>query len=124
MKWYSEDDIDGLTTNGVFVMKPLGGFTPSGKPSVWREISVGGNVFSLRESRPMPHKSHQVSSIIFAICVGVSVQLTCFFHALCYCFNVTDFWSNKENLAITEIVCQVVKVLDKGVLGSNQCVRC
>ena len=60
VKWYSEEDIDGLTTNGVFVMKPINGFTPSGKPGVWREISVGGNVFSLRESRPMPHKSHQV----------------------------------------------------------------
>ncbi|XP_025105862.1 protein pellino-like [Pomacea canaliculata] len=60
VKWYSEDDIDGLTTNGVFVMKPVGGFTPSAKPGVWREISVGGNVFSLRESRPLPNKIHQI----------------------------------------------------------------
>lgn len=62
VKWYSEDDIDGLTTNGVFVMKPVGGFTPSAKPGVWREISVGGNVFSLRESRPLPNKIHQVTT--------------------------------------------------------------
>ncbi|KAK6181044.1 hypothetical protein SNE40_008984 [Patella caerulea] len=60
VKWYSGDEIDGLTTNGVFIMKPQGGFAASAQPGVWREVSVGGGVFPLRESRPSPLKSCQV----------------------------------------------------------------
>lgn len=60
VKWYSDDNVDGLTTNGVFIMQPQGGFTPAGKPGPWREVSVGGGLFSLRDSRPSPLKSHQV----------------------------------------------------------------
>ena len=60
MKWCSEDNVDGLTTNGVFLMQPQGGFTPTGKPGSWREVSVGGGLFSLRDSRPDPNKNSQV----------------------------------------------------------------
>ncbi|XP_046355931.1 protein pellino-like [Haliotis cracherodii] len=60
VKWYAGEEIDGLTTNGVFIMQPTGGFTPSAKPGVWREVSVGGGVFPLRESRPSPLKSCQI----------------------------------------------------------------
>ena len=60
MKWYSGEEIDGLTTNGVFIMQPQGGFDQSAKAGVWREVSVGGTVYALRESRSTPHKSSQV----------------------------------------------------------------
>lgn len=43
--------MDGLTTNGVLVMHPKGGFTEESKPGVWREISVCGDVYTLRETR-------------------------------------------------------------------------
>ena len=60
VKWYSGEEIDGLTTNGVFIMQPQGGFNESAKAGVWREVSVGGTVYALRESRSTPHKSSQV----------------------------------------------------------------
>uniref|UniRef100_A0A803T115 Pellino FHA domain-containing protein n=1 Tax=Anolis carolinensis TaxID=28377 RepID=A0A803T115_ANOCA len=43
--------MDGLTTNGVLVMHPNGGFSEDSTPGVWREISVCGNVYALRDSR-------------------------------------------------------------------------
>lgn len=43
--------MDGLTTNGVLVMHPRGGFTEESRPGVWREISVCGDVYTLRETR-------------------------------------------------------------------------
>ncbi|KAJ0066979.1 hypothetical protein NL108_006185, partial [Boleophthalmus pectinirostris] len=51
-KWKTPDgQMDGLTTNGVLVMHPRNGFSQDSKPGVWREISVCGNVFTLRETR-------------------------------------------------------------------------
>ncbi|XP_054845835.1 E3 ubiquitin-protein ligase pellino homolog 3 isoform X2 [Eublepharis macularius] len=51
-KWRTPDGLmDGLTTNGVLVMHPNGGFSEDSTPGVWREISVCGNVYALRDSR-------------------------------------------------------------------------
>lgn len=51
-KWKNPDGhMDGLTTNGVLVMHPRGGFTEESRPGVWREISVCGDVYTLRETR-------------------------------------------------------------------------
>lgn len=51
-KWRTSDGLmDGLTTNGVLVMHPAGEFVSEPAPGVWREISVCGNVFALRETR-------------------------------------------------------------------------
>ncbi|XP_078452714.1 E3 ubiquitin-protein ligase pellino homolog 2-like isoform X3 [Lampetra planeri] len=51
-KWKNPDGhMDGLTTNGILVMHPRGGFTDESRPGVWREISVCGNVYTLRETR-------------------------------------------------------------------------
>ncbi len=54
--------MDGLTTNGVLVMHPRLGFTEDSKPGVWREISVCGNVFTLRETRSAQQRGKMVSS--------------------------------------------------------------
>lgn len=53
--------MDGLTTNGVLVMHPKGGFTEESKPGVWREISVCGDVYTLRETRSAQHRGKLVS---------------------------------------------------------------
>lgn len=63
VKWYVGEEIDGLTTNGVFIMKPQEGFYPPGKPGVWREVSVGGAIYPLRESRSAPLKTNQVQRL-------------------------------------------------------------
>lgn len=54
--------MDGLTTNGVLVMHPKGGFTEESKPGVWREISVCGDVYTLRETRSAQTPGKLVSS--------------------------------------------------------------
>lgn len=55
-------EIDGLTTNGVLIMHPKGQFCGgNAKCGLWRECSVGGDVFSLRESRSAQQKGQPVS---------------------------------------------------------------
>lgn len=64
-KWKTSDgQMDGLTTNGVLVMHPRNGFTEDSKPGIWREISVCGNVFSLRETRSAQQRGKMVSTDI------------------------------------------------------------
>lgn len=61
-KWKNPDgQMDGLTTNGVLVMHPRGGFTEESKPGVWREISVCGDVYTLRETRSAQTRGKLVS---------------------------------------------------------------
>ncbi|XP_033635988.1 E3 ubiquitin-protein ligase pellino homolog 2-like [Asterias rubens] len=55
-KWKTEFGMDGLTTNGVLIMRPRGGFQSDARPGVWREVSVGGNIYSLRETRSSQQK--------------------------------------------------------------------
>lgn len=59
--------MDGLTTNGVLVMHPRNGFSQDSKPGVWREISVCGNVFTLRETRSAQQRGKMVRRVAFAV---------------------------------------------------------
>lgn len=63
-KWQENGrEIDGLTTNGVLIMHPKGNFCGGeAKSGYWLETSVGGGVFSLRESRSAQQKGEIVSS--------------------------------------------------------------
>ena len=74
-KWYSDGEIDGLTTNGILIMHPVGGFSPDSKPGVWREVSVGGGIYALRESRSTPQKSSLVSSSILLLHLDETTNL-------------------------------------------------
>ncbi len=42
---------DGLTTNGVAFMRPVGVFESGVMPGEWREVTVMGNVRKLRAQR-------------------------------------------------------------------------
>lgn len=69
-KWRTSDGLmDGLTTNGVLVMHPAGEFVSEPAPGVWREISVCGNVFALRETR-----SAQQRGKLVRICFNIRNQ--------------------------------------------------
>lgn len=58
--------MDGLTTNGVLIMHPKGKFCGgTGKCGLWRESSLGGDVFSLRESRSAQQKGQPVINNCF-----------------------------------------------------------
>lgn len=85
-KWKTSDgQMDGLTTNGVLVMHPRNGFSQDSKPGVWREISVCGNVFTLRETRSAQQRGKMVGTH----------ELFTFFHRCIYLkfhtsLNLTD----------------------------------
>ncbi|CAH1790722.1 unnamed protein product, partial [Owenia fusiformis] len=60
-KWNTDGDgIDGLTTNGILIMRSKGGFSDQSEPGVWQEVSVGGGIYALRESRSTPQRSSLV----------------------------------------------------------------
>ncbi|KAJ8348286.1 hypothetical protein SKAU_G00268750 [Synaphobranchus kaupii] len=62
-KWRTSDGLmDGLTTNGVLVMHPAGEFVGEPAPGVWREISVCGNVYALRETRSAQQRGKLVEN--------------------------------------------------------------
>ncbi|KAK7930643.1 hypothetical protein WMY93_007038 [Mugilogobius chulae] len=77
-KWRAADGhMDALTTNGVLVMNPAPGMGPetkaglcepgssepeSFKPGLWKEVSVCGNIFSLRETRAAPKRGKRLRS--------------------------------------------------------------
>lgn len=60
-KWQNDGEIDGLTTNGILIMHPKDNFCGgSCAAGVWREVSVGGGIYSLRESRSAAQKGRVV----------------------------------------------------------------
>lgn len=74
-KWEEGREIDGLTTNGVLIMHPQGKFCGGdSQPGFWREVSVGGGIFTLRESRSAQVKGN-----------AVSLSLSAFRSALFFC---------------------------------------
>lgn len=62
-KWKNPDGhMDGLTTNGVLVMHPQG-FPEDYRQGMWREISVCGDVYTLRETRSGPIRGQLVNAV-------------------------------------------------------------
>ena len=64
-KWQNAGEVDGLTTNGVLMMQPGDHYGQTQKEAVWREVSVGGGIYALRESRSTPQKSAIVSTSVY-----------------------------------------------------------
>ncbi|CAL8257472.1 unnamed protein product [Arctogadus glacialis] len=73
-KWRRLDgQMDGLTTNGVLVMHPRQGFTQDSQQGVWREISVCGNIFTLRETCSAQQRGKMVDAESQELCpVGLN----------------------------------------------------
>lgn len=66
-KWETSLDMDGLTTNGVLIMHPKGCFSDgNADPGLWREVSIGGAIYSLRISRSAQLKGNSVR--LSAVC--------------------------------------------------------
>ncbi|XP_061757076.1 E3 ubiquitin-protein ligase pellino homolog 2 isoform X2 [Nerophis ophidion] len=74
-KWKNPDGhMDGLTTNGVLVMHPEG-FPEDPKQGLWREISVCGDVYALRETRSGPSRGKLAEGESSALRDGSLVDL-------------------------------------------------
>lgn len=82
-KWQDNVEIDGLTTNGILIMHPkgqfVGGNTENPGTTPWRECSVGGDVFGLRESRSAQQKGEPVRTIstIIALIIVLKLMIGC-----------------------------------------------
>ncbi|XP_064818922.1 E3 ubiquitin-protein ligase pellino homolog 1-like [Oncorhynchus masou masou] len=94
-KWKTCDgQMDGLTTNGVLVMHPRHGFTEDSKPGVWREISVCGSVFTLRETRSAQQRGKMVEAESQELVDGSLIDLC----------GATLLWRTAEGLSRTPTI--------------------
>uniref|UniRef100_A0A672N9G6 E3 ubiquitin-protein ligase pellino homolog 1-like n=2 Tax=Sinocyclocheilus grahami TaxID=75366 RepID=A0A672N9G6_SINGR len=89
--WCADSQMDGLTTNGILVMRPRHGFTCESKPGSWREISVCGNVFTLRETRSAPTPGKLVENECHELVDGTLIDLC----------GATLLWRSAEGLSRT-----------------------
>ncbi|KAG7283561.1 hypothetical protein CRUP_026488 [Coryphaenoides rupestris] len=111
-KWMmSGGQMDGLTTNGVLVMQPRHGFTQDSGPGLWREISVCGNVFTLRETRSAQHRGKMVDSESQELTDGSLIDLC----------GATLLWRTAEGLARTPTVKHLEALRQELNAGRPQC---
>lgn len=93
-KWQDNDKIDGLTTNGLYIMQPIGDYNGgNGKNGVWREVSVGGNVYALRPTRSDHHISPHIIDENNILKDGTLIDLC----------EVTLLWRSAEGLSKTPV---------------------
>jgi len=135
-KWETvEHCVDGLTTNGVLIMSPNGMFCPGeqpqssttsdnknngvqrpsqmmpAKPGVWKEISVSGNVFGLRESRSAAVQGPPVPTETNVLKDGTLIDLC----------GATLLWRSAEGLSRSPTPRQLERCLDELNAGRPQC---
>ncbi|KAF1394550.1 hypothetical protein PFLUV_G00001500 [Perca fluviatilis] len=111
-KWRMQDgQMDGLTTNGVLVMHPRHGFSQGSKPGVWREMSVCGSVFTLRETRSSQQRGKMVDSESNELVDGSLVDLC----------GATLLWRTAAGLARTPTVKHLEALRQELNAGRPQC---
>lgn len=134
-KWETQEHpresscVDGLTTNGVLVMSPNGVFCQGdsqlamnsndntkknispAKPGLWREISVGGSVFGLRESRSAAVQGPAVPTEDNVLTDGTLIDLC----------GATLLWRSTEGLSRSPTPRQLERCLDELNAGRPQC---
>lgn len=111
-KWHDNVEIDGLTTNGVLIMHPKGQFCGGlAKCGLWRECSVGGDVFSLRESRSAQQKGTPIYEESNVLQDGTMIDLC----------GATLLWRSAEGLENTPTKRDLEKLVDAINAGRPQC---
>ncbi|XP_068178652.1 E3 ubiquitin-protein ligase pellino homolog 1-like [Antennarius striatus] len=111
-KWRTCDgQMDGLTTNGVLVMHPRRGFSQDSAPGLWREISVCGGVFTLRETRSSQQRGDAVDAECNTLVDGSLIDLC----------GATLLWRTAEGLARTPTVKHLEALRQELNAGRPQC---
>lgn len=95
-KWQHDGEMDGLTTNGILIMHPKGSFSssnsqlvePSQKYCVWREVSVCGGIYTIRETRSASQKGAKIESETNILQDGTLIDLC----------GATLIWRSAEGL--------------------------
>ena len=111
-KWETEKGFDGLTTNGVLLLKPRGEFVGgTATAGQWVEVSVGGSLFHLRDSRSAPQKKAQVDNEVNLLVDGSLVDLC----------GATLLWRSAEGLARGPTSRHLEAMVDELNAGKPQC---
>jgi len=118
-KWETEHQaVDGLTTNGVLIMHPQTSFCGADhpekvtqEPGVWREVSVGGGVYGLRESRSAPTKGRPIPSETSELIDGTLIDIC----------GATLVWRSSAGLARSPTTRELELLVDNLNAGRPQC---
>ncbi|KAK9883967.1 hypothetical protein WA026_004903 [Henosepilachna vigintioctopunctata] len=112
-KWQENGrEIDGLTTNGVLIMHPRGSFCGGdAKFRYWLETSVGGSVFTTRESRSAQQKGQKVEEETNILQDGTLIDLC----------GATLLWRSAEGLAKSPSKRDLEREIDEINAGRPQC---
>lgn len=111
-KWETDKGFDGLTTNGVLLLQPKGEFEGGqATPGTWVEVSVGGSLYHLRDSRSAPQKKSQVENETNLLVDGSLIDLC----------GATLLWRSAEGLAKGPTVRHLEKMVDELNAGKPQC---
>ncbi|GFR19008.1 protein pellino [Trichonephila clavata] len=113
-KWQQNGEIDGLTTNGILIMHPRNSFCGGGgmsEPGIWREVSVGGGVYALRESRSAPQKGLKIDDDTNVLKDGTLIDLC----------GATLLWRSAEGLSKSPTKHLLEEKIDELNAGRPQC---
>lgn len=111
-KWQEGHEIDGLTTNGVLIMHPEGSFCDAESgPGIWREVSVGGGIYNLRESRSAQQKGTAVDEVSNVLQDGTLIDLC----------GATLLWRSAEGLSKSPTKDYLEELVDQVNAGRPVC---
>lgn len=101
-----------MTTNGVLLLKPRGDFVGGiASAGQWVEVSVGGSLYHLRDSRSAPQKKAQVESELNLLVDGSLIDLC----------GATLLWRSAEGLAKGPTTKHLESMVDELNAGKPQC---
>ncbi|CAG0921818.1 unnamed protein product [Notodromas monacha] len=111
-KWQENNNMDGLTTNGILLMHPDGEFVSgNAKAGKWREVSVDGNIFSLREARSSSRRGEEQRDEANVLMDGSLIDLC----------GATLLWRSSEGLQQSPTQRHVERMIKIVNAGKPQC---
>ncbi|CAK8690034.1 E3 ubiquitin-protein ligase pellino homolog 2-like [Clavelina lepadiformis] len=114
-KWTIDKDgkriFDGLTTNGVLIMQPKNGFSQSSEPTQWKETSVCGDIYRLRESRSAQMPGAKVDGDNNVLVNGTLIDLC----------GATLLWRSSSNVDCMPTPRHIDQLIHNLNLGRPQC---
>ncbi|RWS27447.1 protein pellino-like isoform X3 [Leptotrombidium deliense] len=121
-KWQHNGEIDGLTTNGILLMNPKGSFcgnvayVPDSnkgeeKCCMWREVSVCGGVYAIRETRSASQKGARIENETNILVDGTLIDLC----------GATLLWRSAEGLKYSPTKKQLEEMIDDLNAARPQC---
>lgn len=113
-KWQKKNgEPDGLTTNGVLILHPNKHYSSENQDEmfVWREVSVGGDIYSLRETRSSTVKGSLINDETNQLQDGTLIDLC----------GATLLWRSAEGLKNSPSKAELERRLDELNAGKPQC---